>query len=66
MSVEAIFAIPVTPFPPGDDAHLIPAVVIGALKRKEKGPNRGKFESYQATSLSIHSTTEVLEATLPS
>lgn len=34
MCVEAIFSIPVTAFTPGDDAHLIPAVVKGALRKK--------------------------------
>lgn len=32
--VEAVFPIPVTAFTPGDDAHLIPAVVKGALRKK--------------------------------
>lgn len=40
--VEAIFSIPVTAFTPGDDAHLIPAVVKGALRKKHGDPNRVK------------------------
>lgn len=34
VSVEAIFPIPVAAFTPGDNTHLIPAVVIGALHDK--------------------------------
>lgn len=36
MCVEAIFSIPVTAFTPRDDAHLIPAVVKGALRKKHE------------------------------
>lgn len=32
--VEAIFPIPVTAFTPGDNTHLVPAVVVGALRKK--------------------------------
>lgn len=35
MCVEAIFSIPVTAFTPWDDAHLIPAFVKGALRKKQ-------------------------------
>ena len=40
--VEAVFSIPVTAFTPWDDAHLIPAVVIGALRKKHGVSNRVK------------------------